>query len=210
MLETAWTPPPPIPQVDVSTLVSNMMHIISASQASPTNPTTTSDKKCHTYTENQEAMVIGLACVTCPDCVPIMWTKCFSTTKNPDAFCFHLKEQMQQWALAQRTIIDGVVHIPEQLLTNIKTLWFNPGGGPHKYHVDRWGLTIMCCIPYEPGVWDKIRAKEDTVKATATTRTFSKKLKRSKGSQRKPPSTHNNFLLALDTFCALITAAKMG
>jgi hypothetical protein len=62
-----------------------MVRIISASQALPSNPTTlTPNTKGYNYTEDQVAMVMGLACVTRPDLVPVIWLKCFSTTKNPD------------------------------------------------------------------------------------------------------------------------------
>ena len=82
-----------------------MAHILSASQALLTNKTTTNNTKGHNYTKDQVAMVMGLD----PDHVPPIWTKCFSTTKNPDMICFHIKEQMQQWATSQEKIIDGVV-----------------------------------------------------------------------------------------------------
>jgi hypothetical protein len=111
---------------------------------------------------------------------------------------------MQQWALAQGTIINGAVHFPKNFLTNIATLWFNPGGSLTSGTWIRRGLTIMCCIPYKPGVRDKIRAKDDVAKATATTWTFSNKLNQAKGLQHTPPSTHSELWLALDTFCALI------
>ncbi len=48
----ARLPPPPTPHLDVNTLVSNMVHIVSASQALPTSSTTTNDTKGRTYTEN--------------------------------------------------------------------------------------------------------------------------------------------------------------
>jgi hypothetical protein len=124
----AWSHPPPTPHVDVNALVSKMACIVSASQALLTNPTLTIDTKGHTYTEDQVAMVMGLACVTHPDRVPVIWMKCFSATKNPDVIRFHLKEQMQQWALAQGTIINGAVHFPKQLLIDIAMLRFNLGG----------------------------------------------------------------------------------
>jgi hypothetical protein len=62
----------------------------------------------------------------------------------------------------------------------------------------------MCCIPYEPGVWDEICAKEDAAKVTATTWTFSEEVKQAKGLQHAEPSTHGELRLALDRFCALI------
>jgi hypothetical protein len=185
-----------------------MACIVSASEASPTSPTTTNDTMGHTYTDDQVAMVMGLACVTHPDCVPIIWTKCFSATKNPDVIQLHLKEQMQQWALAQGIIINSAVHFPEQLLTDIATLRFNPGGSLTSGTWIVRGLAIMCCTPYKPGIWDEIRTKEDTAKATATTWTFSEELKRAKGSQHTPPSTQGKLWLALDTFCALIQTLR--
>jgi hypothetical protein len=92
MLLVAWPHPPPTPHVDINALVSNMAWIVSASQALPTDPTTAHDTKSHTYTEDQVAMVMGLVCVTHPEGIPIIWTKCFYTTKNPDVIWFHLKE----------------------------------------------------------------------------------------------------------------------
>jgi hypothetical protein len=80
----AKAPPPlhPNPQVDVNALVSNMACIISTSQALMTNPMTPSNNtKGHNYTEDQVAMVMGLACVTRPDCVSFICTKFFSTIK---------------------------------------------------------------------------------------------------------------------------------
>jgi hypothetical protein len=84
---------------------------------------------------------------------------------------------MKQWALAHGTIIDGAMHFPKQLLSNIATLRFNPEGALTSGTWIGRGLTIMCCIPYEPGMWDEIRAKEDATKATATTRTYSEELR---------------------------------
>ncbi len=69
-------------------------------------------------------------------------------------------------------MINGTVHFPKQLLTNIAMLQFNPGGSLTSGTWIGWGLTIMCYIPYKPGIWGKIRAEEDAAKATATTQTF--------------------------------------
>ncbi len=96
------------------------------------------------------------------------------------------------------------MHFPEQLLSDIAMLQFSPGGALTSGTWIGWGLIIMCCIPYEPGMWDEIRTKEDAAKATATTWTYSKELKRAKGSPCTPLSTHGELRLALDMLCTLI------
>ena len=127
--------------------------------------------------EDQVAMIMRLACITDPNQVPPIWKKCFAQTKNLDVMRFHLKDQLLKWAAKNRCIIDGAVHIPEQLLTDIATLRFNPGGSLTDSTWVGRGLTIMCCLPYKPGAWDDIQAEEEAARATAATRTLAKELK---------------------------------
>ncbi len=127
--------------------------------------------------EDQVAMIMRLACITDPNQVPPIWKKCFAQTKNLDVMRFHLKDQLLKWAAKNRCIIDGAVHIPEQLLTDIATLRFNPGGSLTDSTWVGRGLTIMCCLPYKPGAWDDIQAEEEAARATAATRTLAEELK---------------------------------
>jgi hypothetical protein len=124
--------------------------------------------------------------------------------KNIDVMRFHLKDQMLQWAAKNGCFIDGAVNIPEQLLTDIATLKFNPGASLMDSTWVGRGLTIMCCLSYKPGAWDDIQAEEEGARATAATRTLAEELKRSKGVQRTPLNTHADLCIALDTFCVLI------
>lgn len=147
---------------------------------------------------------MGLACVTDPNQLPPIWRKCFTQTKNQDVMQFHLEDQLTKWAAKNGCVIDRAVNIPEQLLTDIATLRFNPGGSLTDSTWVGRGLTIMCCLLYEPGVWDDIRAEEEAARATSATRTLAEELKRSKGVQRTPPKTHADLRIMLDTFCSLI------
>jgi hypothetical protein len=164
------TTPTQNPQVNIYSLVNDMARIIISAQGTPTSATSSTKGKGRDYSEDQVAMIMGLACVMDPNQVPPIWKKCFTQTKNLDVMRFHLKDQTLQWVAKNRCIINGAVNIPEQLLTDIATLRFNLGGSLTDSTWVGRGLTIMCSLPYKPGAWDDILAEEVAARATAATR----------------------------------------
>ncbi len=165
------------PQVNINSLANDMARIVTSAQGTPTLATSSTKVKGRDYSDDQVAMIMGLASITDPNQAPPIWKKCFAQTKNLDVMRFHLKDQMLQRAVKNGCVIDRAVNIPEQLLTDIATLRVNPGESLTDSTWVGRGLTTMCCLLYKPGAWDDIQAVEEAARATAATRTLAKELK---------------------------------
>jgi hypothetical protein len=155
------------------------------------------------YSEFQLAKLKGFCCVRNNSGLPTIW-EYFRSTKEVNAQCTQLVEEMQMWTKQNDVQINLGINFDKTTMDDIVKMEFCPGTPTAYLNTAEQGMSLLICRPRTGNETADIRSKEHAMQLTAKNHTLTEALLLSKRDPRPPAAKYHELKFDLGTFCALL------